>query len=267
MAPHNKLIALNSCLHTASTLFDASPTLCCGSPPRCWRCSSSLPQIWDVCGRNQTTVADDVLRANIKFYNGTGRGALGAQAENWTYATIRLSSGQVTAGAPDEDLVPPPEPAADSMAGHRLIISEGGNATLLDPLNMSVVFLDFSANLPPAQQDETNRNLLILPVLSFVSEKLNLAYIFVPDFEPASDGVSDNVLTMMVTIDLSTANVKLTESDRATSLGTSPCSKDVISHCMHQQFAAGESRHCLLLHDRSSQCFRSVPPQNSCICT
>lgn len=53
--------------------------------------------------------------------------AYDAEAEYWDYATIHLlpnNNSQVTEGAPDEaDLILPPEPAVDPMAGYRLQVT------------------------------------------------------------------------------------------------------------------------------------------------
>lgn len=149
------------------------------------------------------------MQANISLYNGTGQGAFWAQAQNWTYATIHLSSGRVSPGIPDEKLGPPrPVRAADPMARYKLLVTSRANTTPVDPLNVTIASLDLGAYWTRVQQSYAEFDLLALPVLSFVSEKLQRAYLFVPHIDPTSTTVLDT--TMMVSIDLSTTAAKST---------------------------------------------------------
>lgn len=149
----------------------------------------------------RTTRSNDVLRVKVAHYNGSGQGAYNAKAQYWRYATIDLSTGRVTA----DSLAP----AVDPMAGYTLNVMDAANATFIDPLSAVVVSLDFSDYLSRAQQAEVNSDISALPALSFVSEKLNQAFIFVPDIEMRSSSGYD-IVTVLVTVDLDTTDTKFT---------------------------------------------------------
>ena len=141
----------------------------------------------------RTTTDENLIRAQIAFYDDPSLYEYSPvymgqwDPVNWTFATVYVDSGRVLAGEPTSNLTTVPEPISDPMLGYTLEVN--GTVGELIKENTVVYSLNFSEFIDTDLLLENMENIewwygeenVRIPTASFVSQKLDLAYIFFPE--------------------------------------------------------------------------------------